>query len=242
MSTAIKICGLSTVPTLAAALDAGADMVGFVFFEKSPRCVGSAQARDLAARARQRAEIVALSVDADDETLAAIVAATEPDYLQLHGRESPERVAEIQRKFGVSAIKAIGIAEAADFAKAQEYKDAADTLLIDAKPPKGAVLPGGNGVPFNWRLAREFAPRKPWLLSGGLDADNVAHAIALSRTRAVDVSSGVEIAPGVKDVGKIGAFIAAAREGFAACFVIPAQAGIQEPPHDGPKSGFPLSR
>ena len=215
MSTAIKICGLSTVPTLMAALDAGADMVGFVFFEKSPRCVGSAQARDLAARARQRAEIVALSVDADDETLAAIVAATEPDYLQLHGRESPERVAEIQRKFGVSAIKAIGIAEAADFAKAQEYKDAADTLLIDAKPPKGAVLPGGNGVPFNWGLAREFAPRKPWLLSGGLDADNVAHAIALSRTRAVDVSSGVEIAPAVKDVAKIGAFIAAAREGFA---------------------------
>ena len=215
MSTAIKICGLSTVPTLAAALDAGADMVGFVFFEKSPRCVGSAQARDLAARARQRAEIVALCVDADDEKLAAIVAATEPDYLQLHGRESPERVAEIQRKFGVSAIKAIGIAEAADFAKAQEYKDAADALLIDAKPPKGAVLPGGNGVPFNWRLARDFAPRKPWLLSGGLDADNVAHAIALSRTRAVDVSSGVEIAPGVKDVEKIGAFIAAAREGFA---------------------------
>ena len=154
-------------------------------------------------------------VTVPDETLAAIVAATEPDYLQLHGRESPERVAEIQRKFGVSAIKAIGIAEAADFAKAQEYKDAADALLIDAKPPKGAVLPGGNGVPFNWRLAREFAPRKPWLLSGGLDADNVAHAIALSRTRAVDVSSGVEIAPGVKDVEKIGAFIAAAREGFA---------------------------
>lgn len=190
-------------------------MVGFVFFEKSPRCVGSAQARDLAARARQRAEIVALCVDADDETLAAIVAATEPDFLQLHGRESPERVGEIQRKFGVSAIKAIGVAEATDFAKAQEYKDAADALLIDAKPPKGAVLPGGNGVPFNWRLAREFAPRKPWLLSGGLDADNVAHAIALSRTRAVDVSSGVEIAPGVKDVEKIGAFIAAAREGFA---------------------------
>ena len=149
-------------------------MVGFVFFEKSPRCVGSAQARDLAARARQRAEIVALCVDADDETLAAIVAATEPDYLQLHGRESPERVAVLQLEFGVSAIKAIGIAEAADFAKAQEYKDVADALLIDAKPPNGAVLPGGNGVPFNWRLAREFAPRKPWLLSGGLDAGNVA--------------------------------------------------------------------
>jgi phosphoribosylanthranilate isomerase len=215
MSTAIKICGLSTVATLAAALDAGADMVGFVFFEKSPRCVSSAQARDLAARARQRAEIVALCVDAEDEALAAIIAATEPDYLQLHGRESPERVAVIQRKFGVSAIKAIGIAEAADFAKAEEYKDAADAVLIDAKPPKGAVLPGGNGVPFDWRLVGEFSPRKPWLLSGGLDAGNVARAIALSRTRAVDVSSGVERAPGVKDVEKIGAFVAAAREGFA---------------------------
>src|SRR5580658_9689074 len=216
MSTAIKICGLSTVPTLAAALDAGADMVGFVFFEKSPRCVGSAQARDLAARARQRAEIVALSVDADDETLAAIVAATEPDYLQLHGSESPERVAQIQRKFGVSAIKAIGIAEAADFAKAREYKDAADALLIDAKPPKGAVLPGGNGVAFDWRLAGDFAPRKPWLLSGGLDAGNVAEAIRQSFARSVDVSSGVESAPGVKDVEKIRAFIAAARTGFEA--------------------------
>jgi phosphoribosylanthranilate isomerase len=226
MSTAIKICGLSTVPTLAAALDAEADMVGFVFFEKSPRCVTSAQARDLAARARQRAEIVALCVDAEDEALAAIIAATEPDYLQLHGRESPERVAQIQRKFGVSAIKAIGIAEAADFAKAQEYNDAADALLIDAKPPKGAVLPGGNGVPFDWRLAREFSPRKPWLLSGGLDTDNVARAIALSQTRAVDVSSGVESAPGVKDVDKIRAFIAAARGAFDADVVISAQAGI----------------
>src|SRR5271155_3326385 len=227
MSTAIKICGLSTVPTLAAALDAGADMVGFVFFEKSPRCVGSAQARGLAARGRQRAEIVALCVDADDKTLAAIVAATEPDFLQLHGRESPERVAEIQHKFGVGAIKAIGFAEAADFVKAEEYKDAADALLVDAKPPKGAVLPGGNGVPFDWTLARDFQPRKPWLLSGGLVADNVARAIALSQARAVDVSSGVESAPGVKDVEKIKAFIAAARAAFDAETVIPAKEGLQ---------------
>src|ERR1700722_14104300 len=183
MSTAIKICGLSTPPTLAAALDAGADMVGFVFFGKSPRCVTLAEARALAAQASGQADIVALSVDADDETLAAIVAATKPDYLQLHGRESPERVDEIQRKFGVSAIKAIGVAEAADLGKAAEYKDAADALLIDAKPPKGAILPGGNGVPFDWRLARDFAPRKPWLLSGGLDAVNVAEAIGLSLTR-----------------------------------------------------------
>jgi phosphoribosylanthranilate isomerase len=216
MSQAVKICGLSTAPTLAAALDAGADMVGFVFFEKSPRCVTYEQARGLAARARQRAEIVALCVDASDEALRMIVAATEPDYLQLHGQESPERVAEIQRKFGVSAIKAIGVADAADFAKAGEYKDAADALLIDAKPPKGAVLPGGNGIPFDWRLARNFHPRKPWLLSGGLDASNIAEAIALSQARGVDVSSGVESAPGVKDIEKIKAFVAAARSAFEA--------------------------
>jgi phosphoribosylanthranilate isomerase len=216
MSQAIKICGLSTAPTLTAALEAGADMVGFVFFEKSPRCVTYEQARGLAARARQRAEIVALCVDASNEDLQQIVAATEPDFLQLHGQESPSRVAEIQEKFGVSAIKAIGVADAADFAKAGEYKDAADALLIDAKPPKGAVLPGGNGVPFDWRLARNFHPRKPWLLSGGLDQGNVAEAIALSRTRGVDVSSGVESAPGVKDIEKIRAFVAAARAAFEA--------------------------
>jgi len=216
MSQAIKICGLSTAATLAAALEAGADMVGFVFFEKSPRGVSYEQARGLAARARQRAEIIALCVDAPDETLEKIIAATEPDYVQLHGRESPERVADIQRKFGVSAIKAIGVADASDFSRAHEYKDAADALLIDAKPPKGAVLPGGNGVPFDWRLARNFHPRKPWLLSGGLDQGNVAEAIALSRTRGVDVSSGVESAPGVKDIEKIKAFVAAARAAFEA--------------------------
>ena len=216
MSQAIKICGLSSAPTLSAALEAGADMVGFVFFEKSPRCVSYDEARGLAAQARQRAEIVALCVDASDEALLQIVAATEPDYLQLHGRESPERVSEIQRKFGVSAIKAIGVADASDFARAQEYRQAADALLIDAKPPKGAVLPGGNGVPFDWRLARNFHPRKPWLLSGGLGPSNVAEAIALSQARGVDVSSGVESAPGVKDIEKIKAFVAAARAAFDA--------------------------
>ena len=216
MAPIVKICGLSTAPTLAAALNADVEMVGFVFFEKSPRHVTFEAARELAKRALNRAEIVALCVDADDATLGQIVAATQPDYLQLHGKESPERVAEIQRKFGVSAIKAIGVAEAADFAKADEYKDAADALLIDAKPPKGSVLPGGNGVAFDWRLARDFHPRKPWLLSGGLDAANVAVAIAQSQTRGVDVSSGVESAPGVKDIEKIQAFVAAARAAFEA--------------------------
>ncbi len=216
MSTSVKICGLSTPETLAAALAAEADMVGFVFFEKSPRHVSLDAAKALAARARNRAEIVALTVDVTDAELEAIVKATEPDYLQLHGAESPERVAEIQRKFGISAIKAIGVASAADLALADAYRDAADALLIDAKPPKGAVLPGGNGVAFDWRIAREFHPRKPWFLSGGLDPGNVERAIRESLARSVDVSSGVESAPGVKDANKIKAFVAAAREAFAA--------------------------
>jgi phosphoribosylanthranilate isomerase len=216
MSTSVKICGLSTAETLAAALTAEADMVGFVFFEKSPRHVSLETAKALAARARNRAEIVALTVDATDAALEAIVKATEPDYLQLHGGESPERVADIQRKFGISAIKAIGVASAADLARADEYKQAADALLIDAKPPKGAVLPGGNGVAFDWRIARGFHPRKPWFLSGGLDPGNVERAIRESLARSVDVSSGVESAPGVKDPQKIRAFVAAARAGFEA--------------------------
>jgi len=215
MSTSVKICGLSTPETLAAALEAGADMVGLVFFEKSPRHVGLEAARALAAQARHRAEIVALTVDPDDATLEAILRRVEPDYFQLHGRESPERVAQIQERYGVSVIKAIGVAEAADLALAEAYA-AADALLIDAKPPKGAVLPGGNGVAFDWRLAREFRPRKPWLLSGGLTPENVGEAIRESLARSVDVSSGVESAPGVKDAERIRAFVAAARAGFEA--------------------------
>ncbi len=215
MSTSVKICGLSTPETMEAALKAGADMVGLVFFEKSPRHVSLATAKELAARASRRAEVVALTVDADDAALEAIVRALEPEYLQLHGRETPERVDEIQRKFGVSAIKVLFVAEAADFALADAYK-AADALLIEAKPPKGATRPGGNGVAFDWRLARGFSPRKPWMLSGGLDAGNVAQAIRLSLARSVDVSSGVESASGVKDPAKICAFIDAARAAFEA--------------------------
>jgi phosphoribosylanthranilate isomerase len=215
MSTSVKICGLSTPETMEAALKAGADMVGLVFFEKSPRHVSLAAAKELAARAQQRAEVVALTVDADDATLAAIVRALEPEYLQLHGHETPERVEDIQRKFGVSAIKALFVAEAADFALADGYKGA-DALLIDAKPPRGATRPGGNGVAFDWGLARGFSPRKPWMLSGGLDAGNVGEAIRLSLARSVDVSSGVESAPGVKDPAKIRAFIDAAQAAFEA--------------------------
>src|SRR5208282_43340 len=133
-----------------------------------------------------------------------------PDMLQLHGRETPQRVAAIKQATGLPAMKAIGVSEAADFARARDYASVADWLLIDAKPPNDAVLPGGNGRPFDWRLARSFAPKIPWLLSGGLDANNVGEAIALSGARGVDVSSGVESAPGVKDIGKIKAFVAAA--------------------------------
>ncbi|MFZ1964832.1 MAG: phosphoribosylanthranilate isomerase [Roseiarcus sp.] len=215
MPATIKICGLSTAAALCAALAAGADMVGFVFFERSPRFVALDRARELAAEARGRAKIVALGVDAADAALAAIVARIAPDLLQLHGSESPERVAEIRRAFAVPVMKALGVADAADFDKALEYQDAADWLLIDAKPPTGATRPGGHGVPFDWRLARGFAAKRPWLLSGGLEPGNVGEAIALSGARGVDVSSGVESAPGVKDIVKINAFVAAARAAFA---------------------------
>lgn len=215
MTPIVKICGLSTALALEAALSAGADIVGFVFFAKSPRHVGFETARALGARARGRARIAALSVDADDGALARIVEALAPDILQLHGGESPARVKEIGRRFACATMKAIGVAAPDDLAQAERYDGVADFLLIDAKPAKDAALPGGNGLPFDWRLARGFSPRTPWLLSGGLDPANVAEAIALTGARGVDVSTGVESAPGMKDEGKIAAFVAAAREGFA---------------------------
>ncbi|THD47215.1 MAG: phosphoribosylanthranilate isomerase [Bradyrhizobium sp.] len=215
MHSTVKICGLSTAATLEAAIGAGADMVGLVFFAKSPRFVTLDRAEELAARARGRARIVALSVDADDEALAAIVARVSPDILQLHGRETPDRVAAIKQTFGREVMKAIGVSEAGDFAQARDFTGVADWLLIDAKPPKDATRPGGNGRAFDWRLARDFAPSTPWLLSGGLDAANVGEAIALSGAEGVDVSSGVERAPGVKDEAQIAAFAAAARAAFA---------------------------
>jgi phosphoribosylanthranilate isomerase len=214
MAPIVKICGLSTSATLAAALDAGADMVGFVFFPKSPRHVDWATARALGRQARGRAKIVALTVDADDDALARIVEWLSPDILQLHGREAPSRVTEIRQRFGRPTMKAIGVAAPADFAAAAPHDGVADFLLIDAKPAKNALLPGGNGRAFDWALARDFRPRTPWLLSGGLDPDNVAEAITLTGARGVDVSSGVESAPGVKDESKIRAFIAAARGAF----------------------------
>jgi phosphoribosylanthranilate isomerase len=215
MAPTVKICGLSTGLTLDAALDAGADMVGFVFFSKSPRHIDWATGRALGRQARGRATIAALSVDADDDTLKRIVEALSPDLMQLHGSETPARVKEIRELFGRPTMKAIGVATHGDLAAAQTYEDVADHLLIDAKPPEGAVLPGGNGRPFDWSLTREFRPSVPWLLSGGLDPDTVEAAIALSGARGVDVSSGVESAPGVKDPGRIRTFVAAARRAFA---------------------------
>jgi phosphoribosylanthranilate isomerase len=211
MAPLVKICGLKTPEALDAAIAAGADMVGFVFFPKSPRHVGFEAAEALGRLARGRARIVALTVDADDALIARVVEALDPDVLQLHGHESPERVAAIGARFGCATMKAVGVAEPGDLAAANLYDGAADFLLIDAKPPKGAALPGGNGLPFDWRLARGFGPRRPWLLSGGLTPDNVAEAIRLTGAGGVDVSSGVESAPGVKDKTRIAAFVAAAR-------------------------------
>jgi phosphoribosylanthranilate isomerase len=215
MKPVVKICGLSTAATLDAALDAGADMVGFVFFPKSPRHIDWATARTLGRQVERRAKIVALSVDADDDTLKRIVDALSPDLMQLHGSETPARVKEISELFARPTMKAIGVATREDLAAAEAYEGVADILLIDAKPPKDAVLPGGNGRPFDWRLMQDFHAPVPWLLSGGLEPNNVAAAVALSGARGVDVSSGVESAPGVKDPAKIRAFVAAARRAFA---------------------------
>jgi phosphoribosylanthranilate isomerase len=212
MPLIVKICGLKTAEALDAALDAGADMVGFVFFPKSPRNVALAEAAALVKRARGRAETVALTVNADDAALAAITEAVRPDWLQLHGGESTERVATIRTAYGLRVMKALPIAMCADLALIDRYAAVADRLLFDAQPPKDATRPGGLGKPFDWHLLDGVTPRVPYLLSGGLDPDNVAQALAITHAPGVDVSSGVERAPGEKDPDKIHAFIRAARE------------------------------
>ena len=215
-SLTIKICGLSTPATLEAALDGGADMVGFVFFAPSPRHVGFAQARELAAVTDARALKVALSVDADDAYLDELVAALAPDILQLHGRETPARVAAIKARFGLPVMKALGVSTEADFAPLAAYEAVADRILFDAKPPKDATRPGGNGHAFDWTLLGARAFQKPWMLSGGLDGSSVSAAIAATRPPGIDVSSGVESAPGIKDAALIKAFMTRARAAQAA--------------------------
>lgn len=207
----VKICGLSTSETLAAALDAGADMVGFVHYARSPRHVPLAAAPALVARVAGRAPKTLLTVDADDELLSAAIEAFAPDILQLHGAETPARVASIREKFGRPVMKAIGLDTEADLDTIGTYEAVADMLLFDARPIDAAALPGGNGRAFDWKLlaGRSFA--RPWLLGGGLAAENVAAAIAATGAPGVDVSSGVESARGIKDGDKIRSFIAAAR-------------------------------
>lgn len=196
---------------LEAALASGADMVGFVFFDPSPRNLSPEQAHGLAGQVQGRAQKVALTVDADDAKLEAIVDALAPDILQLHGHETPEDVRAIRNRFGIPVMKAIGISSSADLARAEPYGEAADTLLFDAKPAPEAVLPGGNGQVFDWSILKGFAADRPWMLSGGLNPINVGAALTATGARGVDVSSGVESAPGVKDPARIAAFVAAVR-------------------------------
>jgi phosphoribosylanthranilate isomerase len=207
----VKICGLSTAATLDVALDAGADAVGFVFFPPSPRHLAYEAAQKLGARVRGRAEKVALSVDADDAMLAAAVEALRPDALQLHGKETPARVAAIKQRFGLPVMKAIAVEARGDLAAIADYVGVADRLLFDARAPREATRPGGLGKAFDWRLLENLDPGIPFMLSGGLDAGNVAEALRITRARSVDVSSGVERSPGEKDPDKIRAFVRAAR-------------------------------
>ncbi|MDB9943957.1 phosphoribosylanthranilate isomerase [Octadecabacter sp.] len=208
----VKICGLQAVADVMAAADAGASYVGFVFFPKSPRNVTIDEAAALAIEVPMGVAKVALVVNADDAFLDALTAKVPLDMLQLHGSETPARVAEVKARYGLPVIKAIGISTAADLEKIDTYAAVADQLLIDAKPPKDANLPGGNGNAFDWQLlaGRKYWT-KPWMLAGGLTMDNVASAIATTSATQVDLSSGVESAPGVKDPALIHAFIAAAR-------------------------------
>lgn len=209
MTIAVKICGLKTADALDAALDGGADYVGLVFFQKSPRNIDMGTAAQLSARARGRAKTVALTVDAQDDLFHAIIAKVAPDLLQLHGSEAPERVAQVRERFGLPVIKALGISSAADVAAAARYR-AADLVLFDAKPIPDADRPGGNGVPFDWRVL-EGVTAGSFMLSGGLTPENVVEAIALTRPAAVDVSSGVESAPGIKDTARIRRFLRAVK-------------------------------
>ena len=212
MSLAVKICGLSKRDTLEVALDAGADMVGFVFFEASPRHVGLGTARELGRQVSGRAVKVALTVNADDATLENCIEALQPGLLQLHGSESVARVRDIKQKFGLPVMKAIPVGTAADLAGLSGYAAVSDRILFDARAPKDATRPGGLGVPFDWHLLENIQLDVPFMVSGGLTIGNVAEAIRVTHAGGVDISSGVESAPGVKDPDMIRAFIRAARE------------------------------
>jgi phosphoribosylanthranilate isomerase len=211
MPLLVKICGLKTPDALDAALEAGADMVGFVFFPPSPRNLGTEAARALGERVKGRAKKVALSVDATDAELDRAVEALKPDMLQLHGKESTERVAAVRSRFHLPVMKALPVESRADLSPIPLYAKVADWLLFDGRAPREATRPGGLGKAFDWSLLENIDAGVPFMLSGGLDAGNVAEALRITRAPAVDVSSGVERAPGEKDPDKIRAFIRAAR-------------------------------
>jgi phosphoribosylanthranilate isomerase len=211
MSLLVKICGLSTVEAVEAALDAGADMVGFVFFKPSPRHLELAAARVLGQRVKGRAQKVALTVDADDTYIAAVIEALRPDMLQMHGVEPADHVEALRRAFGLPVMKALPIAAKGDLDRIPRYAAVADRLLFDAHAPRDATRPGGLGKTFDWHLLENLDLGVPFMLSGGLDAGNVGEALRITRAPGVDVSSGVESAPGQKNLDKIRSFIRAAR-------------------------------
>lgn len=212
----VKICGLTAPADVDAAAASGAAYMGLVFFPASPRALTPAAAAPLALRAPVGMAKVALLVDADDATLDAVVGAVALDMVQLHGRETPARVAEIRARTGLPVMKAVGLRDAADLAEVDRHEAAADQILVDAKPPRGAPVPGGNGIGFDWGLLVGRRWARPWMLAGGLTPGNVAEAARLTGARQVDVSSGVEAAPGRKDPGLIAAFCAAARDALPA--------------------------
>ncbi|HXL98770.1 MAG TPA: phosphoribosylanthranilate isomerase [Rhizomicrobium sp.] len=211
MPIRVKICGITSADAADAAVRAGADFAGLAFHPGSPRNLKPEQAASLAARLRGRLRIVALVADAKDDAIAAAVAAANPDFIQLHGRETPDRTGEIRARFGKPVIKAIAVADASDLSQVAAYEMAADMLLFDAKAPERATRPGGHGTAFDWQLLRGRSFSRPWLLAGGLDAGNVARAIRSAQAPGVDTSSGVESAPGVKSPELIRAFVANAR-------------------------------
>jgi len=211
MALDIKICGLKTAQAMDAALAGGASHVGFIFFPKSPRNVSPDEAGALREAVRGRARAVAVTVDADDAALDTIVAAMAPDMLQLHGSETPARIAEVKARYGLPVMKALAVSTAADLAAARPFFAVADRMLFDAKPPKGSELPGGNGVAFDWSLLAALDPGVDYMLSGGLNAANVGDALRIGNPPGIDVSSGVESTPGVKDTALMDDFFAAVR-------------------------------
>ena len=211
MSIAAKICGLSTAAAVATAVAEGAAFVGFIFYPPSPRAISAEKAAELCAGTPRTVARVGTFVDADDDAIASVLEAAPIDILQFHGNESPARVADAQARFARPVMKAVSIAGAEDVAASIQYEDVADMLLFDAKPPRRAnALPGGNGLAFDWGLIAGRSWRRPWMLSGGLSAEFLPEAVRISGAKMVDVSSGVESHPGVKDLSKIRAFMAAA--------------------------------